>query len=128
MALETTTDVEQLKSVPDGDGNAEPPANAAEQRLIRDRLGNWDGLMGFNYQTTSTDVEQMDSKPVPNGVTVAVQAPESNAQKVYIGSESAQPIAVQPGGTANLQVSDTGAIYVSALTEGDELGVLYEDG
>jgi hypothetical protein len=98
------------------------------QVAIRDAIGNQPTLGAFNYATSSTDPEQLDSHAVEDGVSVLLQAPGSNGSKVYVGNESTQPIEVQPGGSVTVQVTDTSAIWVKATTSGDQLGVLYEDG
>jgi len=128
VSLQTTTDVEQLSLVLDDEGNNRSPANLTVQKEILAALDNQPSLGAFEHTTTGTTAEQMPSNAVPDGVSVLLQAPESNAATVYVGNGGAQPIEVQPSGTVTVDVSDTSAVYVRANSGGDGLGVLFEDG
>ena len=128
MSLNTTTDVEQLSLVLDDSGNQRSPSNLSVQKEILAALDNQTSLGAFEHSTSGTTAEQLPSNAVPDGVSVLLQAPESNAATVYVGNSGSQPIEVQPSGTVTLDVSDTSAVWVRANDEGDGLGVLYEDG
>jgi len=128
VTLDTNSKVEQIKRVIDSAGEIVAPATEQLQEAIRDALGNQPGLTAFEYTTGGTDPEQLDENAVPDGVTVLLQARDVNEGKVYVGSDSSQPIEVQPAGTVAVDVTDTSHIWVRALNAGDTLGVLYEDG
>jgi len=128
VTLDTNAKVEQIKRVIDSAGAVVAPATEQLQQQMRDALGNQDGLTAFDYATSGTDAEQLPSNAVPDGVSVLLQAPESNAAMVYVGSSGEQPIEMQPSGTVTVDVSDTSAVYVRANSGGDGLGVLFEDG
>lgn len=128
MTIYSNAKVEEIKRVIDSAGSLVAPATEQLQMAIRDRLGNHAGLTAFEWTTESTNAEQLPENAVPDGVTVLLQAPDTNAQTVYVGSDSAQPIQMQPAGTVAVDVTDTSHVYVRALSAGDTVGVLYEDG
>lgn len=127
MALETETEVEQINTVTDDNGNYQSPANERHQKATRDALGNQPGIGAFEHTTGSTTAEQLAANPVPDGVEVLVQAQNGNTDPVKVGNSAAQPVTVTPGDAVSLAVEDTSAIYVRALTSGDAVAVLYEE-
>ncbi len=135
MSLDTTTDVEQLSLVLDDEGNRRSPANLTVQKetlaALNDylpALDNQPSLGAFQHVTSGTGPEKLPANGVPDGVSVLLQAPGSNAGKLYVGNSDSQPIEIQPSGTVTVDVSNTSAITVKATTAGDSVGVLYEDG
>jgi len=128
MVIETTADVDSIKKVFDRENNPVAPSTEQLQQLLLDAVGNPDGLSAFEYSTSGTDAEALDSYAVPDGVEVLLYAPDSNGGWVYVGDDGTQPVPIKPGGTLTLGVGDTGAIYVQTPTAGDTVGVLYEDG
>ncbi|MEA5388335.1 hypothetical protein VB779_15685 [Haloarculaceae archaeon H-GB11] len=129
MTIETNAKVERLATVQDSNGDDDYPANEARQMEIRDSVGNHDGLTAEEYSTGSTNPEALPSHSVPNGVTVLVTYLSSNGSDVFVGDDTAQPIALtQTGDTATFEVTDTAAIYVKTQTAGDGVGIVFEGG
>lgn len=128
MPLNTDTDVESIQSVKDQNGNSQPPANEAEQQKMSAALGNQPGVGAFSYSTDGTTAESLPSNPVPDGVTVLVQADPSNTDPIKVGDADEQPITIKPTQGVRLAVDDTSNIHVRALTTGDSVGVLFEEG
>lgn len=120
MTLYSNSEVEEMKKVQDKDGNSVPPANA-------NQLGNFSGLEQFVYSTSTTSAEALDSKTVPEGVTVLVEYNEGNAGTVYVGDSTTQasPLAAVGDGRA-FRVNDTSTIYVQTPTSGDGVVVSFE--
>jgi len=54
---------------------------------------------------------------------VIIQAPEANAANLYIGTKSAQPGFIKPGGSATIQADSMKNTYVVGTT-GDDVIVL----
>lgn len=128
MALDTSTDVEEMRAVQNAAGEIDRPANESEQRATNDRLGNWDGLEAFWYETDTEDAEPLDSESVPEGVTVLVTYDEANDGNVYVGNEDAQPaVLTRVTDTFTARVRDTSEIYVRTPSAGDRVGVLFEE-
>jgi len=128
MALETDTDVTELRQVQDEQGNAVPPSGRDVQKDIRDQAGNFAGVAGFQYNTGGTDAEQLQSASVPEGVPVLIWALPGNSGRVNVGGPGGQPIPLPPDGTISLRVDNTDALYIQTPTAGDGVGVLFEDG
>lgn len=122
MAVETTTDVDEMTAVQTAEGDAAPPANADEQAQIRDSLGNFEsGIDG----TVSDDgsVTSLPSHPIPDGVKVVVQAQFTNDRRVSVGLTDAPVIELPAGSSVSYRVDDLSQIRVEAQTAGD--GVAY---
>jgi hypothetical protein len=129
MVIESTADIEEIRSVQDSQGNDASPANQAQQERIAEPLENEDGLTAFEYATSGTTAEQLPSNAVPEGVAVAVAYQSGNSDIVYVGGSAAQTIPMSTIGSAiSLCVSNTDQIYVQTLTAGDSVGVLFEGG
>jgi hypothetical protein len=135
MSLETATDVEQIETVKDEQGNRKAPANAAEQQAMQSEqqkttaaLGNQPGVGAFSYSTNGTDAEALPSNPVPDGVTVLVQADPSNTDPIKVGDADEQPLTIKGTQGLKFAVEDTSAIHIRALTAGDSVGVAFEEG
>ncbi|MDG5778205.1 hypothetical protein VB773_01415 [Haloarculaceae archaeon H-GB2-1] len=129
MTIETNSKVERLNTVQDSNGNDDYPANEGRQKEIRDSVGNHDGLTAEEVTTGSTNPEQLPSHSVPDGVTVLVTYLPGNGSDVFVGDDTAQPIALtQTGDTATFEVTDTASIYVKSQTAGDGVGLVFEGG
>lgn len=127
MALDSNTDVEQIKTVQDGNEEQVPPANASEQAKTNDRLGNFDTLDSMAYSTSGTTAEALESKPVPEGVTPLVVADTGNADTVWVGTGTHQPVPLASAKDSfGADVNDTSEIYVRTTTAGDTVYVLWE--
>lgn len=127
MGIETNTEVDTLQDVADGEGGKAPAANKNEQEKTNDRLGNQPSIEAFWHATDSTDPEAIESRSVPQGVTVLVTADEANSGPCYVGNENAQPVKLEtPKDVFTTQVEDTSAIYVRTPTAGDRVGVTFE--
>lgn len=128
MPVETETDVEQLTSVEDGNGDRAPPANENQQERIAESLENQDGLTQIEFTTDGTDAEQLPSRDVPKGVETLVEWRETNSGNVYVGDATTQKAALtQVGDGRTFRVTDTSAIYVRTPTAGDGVVVTFED-
>lgn len=128
MSLDTNTDVEEIRSVQDEQGNTQAAANEAEQKQMNAALGNQPSVGAFSYSTSSTSAEQLPSNTVPDGVEVVVQADPSNTDPIKVGNADVQPATIKGTEAVTLAVEDTSAIYVRAQTSGDSVGVIFEEG
>ena len=129
MSLLTSGKIEKLRGVIDRAGDLRPPAHADLQEAIRDRLGNHDGLTQFVYTTGSTNAEALDSKSVPEGVTVLVEYKQGNSGTVYVGNDTTQESPLTATGQSlQFGVTDTSTIHVRTPTSGDGVVVTFEDG
>lgn len=126
MALDTETEVEQIRTVRDEQGNIEAPANEKQQKETNAALGNQPGLSAFSYETGTTSAEPLPSNAVPDGVEVVVQADPGNTDPVKVGDADAQPVTIKGTSGVQLAVENTDAIHVRALTAGDSVAVLFE--
>lgn len=127
MALETETEVEQITTVLDEQGNPESPANEKQQQRVAEAAENKPAIGGFVHTTSSTDAEQLPAHDVPHGVDVVVQTRAANADNIYIGNSEVQPLEVGPNSGATFRVTDTSALYVRAASAGDVVGVIFEE-
>jgi hypothetical protein len=127
MSLETETEVREIQTVQDDQGDSQFPANQQRQKEIRDAVGNFAGLDGFVHTTGGTTEEQLQSVAVPDGATVLVSYKIGNADTVLVGPQGVAeyPLA-GPGDAWETEVTDTSEIYVRALSAGDEVAVMFE--
>lgn len=118
MAVETTTDVDEMTRVQTAEGDAAPPANADEQAQIRDSLGNFesgiDGAVSDDGSVTS-----LPPQAIPDGVKVVVQARFDNESRVAVGLTDSPVVELPTGGSVRYRVADLSQIRVRALTPGD---------
>jgi len=129
MPLLTSGQIEKLRGVVDREGEFRPPANADEQAATNDRLGNHDSLSQFVYETSGTGAEALDSKSIPEGVTVLVEYKQGNSGTVYVGdSETQESPLTAVGQSLEFGVIDTSIIHVRTPTAGDGVVVTFEGG
>jgi hypothetical protein len=127
MALDTTTDVDQISSVVDEQGNSQSPANESEQQKANERLGNRDTLKADAHSTDGTSAEPLPQHKVPEGVTPLVVAHTGNADTVFVGDSNHQPVPLASAKDSfSSPVRDTSEIYVRTPTAGDTVYVLWE--
>lgn len=120
MSLETDTDVRELATVQDEQGNSKPPVNLRA-------IGNRDTLTGFTYSTSSTNDEALDSYSVPHGSTVLVVPDPGNAGTVYVGPDGVTLVPLADAGDSfGADVLDTSEISVRTPNSGDTVGVMWE--
>jgi len=128
MSLETETEVQELRTVQDEQGNSVPPATESEQQKTNDRLGNRDTLSGFTYSTNTTNEEMLTSNTIPEGVTVLVHPLPGNADTVMIGPAGVATYPLASGADVyTVDVRDTDQIAVEAVNAGDGVAVHYEE-
>jgi hypothetical protein len=129
MPVDTKTEVEEIQNVQDQNGDKQAPTNEQRQKEIENSLGNHDGLTAEEYTTGSTDPEALPSHSVPDGVTVLVTYKPGNGSDVYVGDDSAQPVALtQVGQGVGFDVTDTADIYIQTVNAGDGVGLIFEGG
>lgn len=128
MALETETEVGELRRVQNESGDKVPPANEITQRQMRDALGNHEGVTAVEVVPDDDTATSLPSHSVPEGVSVLVMALASNDadSRVYVGDDSAQPVPLKPEAPLTLDVQNTDAITIRAPTAGDGVAVLFE--
>lgn len=120
MTLDTNSNVEEVKKVQGPNGERKSPANA-------EQLGNFDRVEQFVHTTSTTSAESLDSKSVPEGVTVLVEYREANAGTVYIGDSTTQESPLTAVGDArSFRVKDTSSIHVRTPSSGDGVVVSLE--
>ncbi|MUW13922.1 hypothetical protein GJ633_04040 [Halorubrum sp. CBA1125] len=135
MAVETTTDVEELAQVTDENGDNAPPANATKQQQLIDEqsqtaetLGNRSGVTAELVQPADDTPGALPSHSVPDGVEVLVQGYEGNDGVAYVGDADSQPVALRPSQGINLPVSDTSDIVIRCPTADDAVAMLFVGG
>ncbi|WP_418283911.1 hypothetical protein [Halorubrum sp. DTA46] len=127
MALDTNTEVEQIRKVQNEQGEQVSPATEQQQMEIADSVGNHDDLTQFVHETSGTTAEPLPSHAVPDGVTVLVEWKETNSGNVYIGDDTTQHSALTQVGDGRLfPVTDTSTIHVRTPTAGDAVVVMFE--
>jgi hypothetical protein len=118
MALDTTTEVEELRVFTDAEGNRVPSAQVS---------GNFPALEGLQYQTAGTTAEALPARDVPHGATVLVTYNVANADTVFVGAEGAVGFPLAAGGdTFRADVLNLEEIHVRALSAGDSVYVMWE--
>lgn len=127
MTLDTTAEVDKIQAVRDRNGDARPAADADNQQVTNDRLGNQDGLTQFVHATGGTAAEQLPANAVPHGVEVLVEYGTGNAGNVYVGGATTQESPLTGVGQGlSFSVSDTSAIYIRTPNIGDAVVVTFE--
>jgi hypothetical protein len=127
MALDTATEVEQLKRVQDSEGVVTAPANEDLQQAIRDRLSNADGIFADAVDpTTDAAGEDLPSNSVKDGCEVAIVADPNNAGPIYFGPQGGVVVPLPAGGATTQRVKDTNSIRVRASQAGDTVYVVGE--
>jgi hypothetical protein len=124
MSLETTTDVDQLATVEDSDGNRQRPANEEQQRRQAEAMENATAGFADKFQP-STGGESCPSHSVADGKPAVVRADPDNAGIIYVGFGSATfPLA--KGDALEFQITDTDLVTAMAGTDGDVLHLIGE--
>lgn len=118
MAVETTTDVDEMTAVQTGEGEAAPPANANEQAQIRDSLGNFESGIDGTVSDDGT-VTSLPPQSIPDGVEVLIQADYANADRVAVGLTDTPAVELRPGQSMTYRVADLSQIRVEATSSGD---------
>jgi len=119
MALDTTTEVEELRVFTDADGNRVPSAQTS---------GNLPVLEGIEYQTNGTSAETLPARDIPHGATVMVTFNVTNTDTVFVGPSGAVGFPLQAGGdTFTAEILNLEQIEVRALSAGDSVYVMWED-
>lgn len=77
--------------------------------------------------TTATPLSTLLEKFPRHTGYVGLQAPEANAQAVFVGDKTEQPIELRPGHSGNLGTVSWQEVYVLG-TSGDFLTVVLFDG
>lgn len=127
MALETETDVEEVRRVQDENGSTQAPANEKRQKEISESVTNADTVEQFVHSTDGDTPEALPSHAVPDGISVLVEWAEGNSGNVYVGgSETQQAPLTQVGDGRIFPVTDTSAIHVRTPTAGDAVVVTFE--
>jgi len=127
MALETETEVGELRRVQDGDGNKVPPANEQVQREIRNQGANHDDVIDEQFAVDEAGVaESLPDQPVPDGVSVAITYDPSNNGVVFVGDGSPSFPLTDVGQGVEMRVSNLNALSVEAPNAGDGVRYLVE--
>jgi hypothetical protein len=93
--------------------------------VVRDETNT--ALNSFQYTTSSTSAEQVDSNSVPNAATVTVQADPANSSDINVGGSTNQAIVLSAGDSVgDINVDNTDTIHVNAGTSGDSVNILFE--
>lgn len=127
MGLETATEVEQITSVQDDNGDVQKPANEAHQQAIEAAVGNPDGATIETYTTSGTTAEQLPDLAIPDGVTAVIVYLPSNSGDVFVGDESEQfaPL-TDAGHVFTWEGSSTAPLYIRTNSAGDGVGIIFE--
>lgn len=108
-----------ISNIEDGNGNVISPATS-------DAQGNWPSGYDNTVAPSDTTVTALSAGPVPDGVTVAVQAGVNNSDPVAVGVSSSPAIQLSPGGVYSANVQDRSQIRVQLTTNGDVVNVSHE--
>jgi len=125
MAVETSTDVDQMTAVQTSEGDAAPPANADEQAQIRDSLGNFESGIDGTVSDDGT-VTSLPAQSIPDGVEVVVQARFTNDRRVSVGLTDTPVVELPAGSSVSYRVADLSQIRVQAQTSGDGIAFTAE--
>ena len=129
MGLETSTEVEQVTTVQDAQGDTQRPSNEARQKAIEAAVGNPDGGTIETYTTSGTTAEQLPDLSIPNGVTALIVYLPGNSGDVFIGGESDQfALLTDPGHVFEWEGSSTAPLYIRTNSSGDGVGIIFEGG
>lgn len=126
MGLETNTDVDDIDGVQDRNGDVRPAANADKQDRVIQAVENQDSLSAGSYSTSSTNVEQLPSQSIPDGVEVAIQAKNGNTGAVFVGTSNETPIRLSPNSNVSLAVTDLSLVHIQTPNSGDGIGYIFE--
>lgn len=126
MALETDTEVENIKTVQDSQGNTQAPANEVEQKKAVAAATNEPGVTADSYTTGGTTAESLPAHAVPDGIAVLVRAMDGNAGDVNLGDSGSQTIPLAPGDAIPLAVQDTSNVYIQTPNSGDGVAMIFE--
>lgn len=123
----------RVVEIVDQDDSVAAPASDERLELVRALLAsieaaqvNEDALTAFSYSTSGTTAESLPSNAVPDGVSVVVQAQVDNSKRINVGNGTNQSIALDPGQSVSLAVTDTDLIGLQTPSTGDGVNVLYE--
>lgn len=125
MAVETTTDVEELTAVQDSEGNRTAPATETQQQEIVAALSNGAEIQADRVEPADATAEQLPDVAVPDGSTVLFQGHHDNSGPIYIGNEESQPVALLPDQSAAVPVANLSTLWVRAPSDGDAVGYLF---
>jgi len=125
MAVETSTDVDQMTAVQTSEGDAAPPANADEQAQIRDSLGNFESGIDGTVSDDGT-VTSLPAQSIPDGVEVVVQARFTNDRRVSVGLTDTPVVELPAGSSVRYRVADLSQIRIQAQTAGDGIAFTAE--
>lgn len=115
MSLETETNVDEIDSVRDKDGNTVPAASTTGQ-------GDYSGVYTED-KTVGTTAEALTSQAVPVGADVVVLAHPENGDRGFVGGANGDGVVIplDAGQSANFAVDNMDAIQV----KGDAAGVRF---
>lgn len=127
MALETNTEVGEIESVKDRNGDVRPPANADEQEITNEKLGNADSVFSDKLDP-STGGESLPSHSVKEGQEVLLMADPANGGIIYVGEPGSASVPLTGGNGLTLQVSNTDVLEAQASETGQTLHIIAEGG
>ena len=127
MALETETEVGELRRVQDGNGDKVPPANEVVQRAIRDQGSNHPTVIDEQHTVNEAGVaESLPDQPIPDGVEVAITYDPSNSGVVYVGGGDPSVPLTDVGQGVEMRVENLNALSIRAPNVGDGVRYLVE--
>lgn len=118
----------RVSEVEDKDGNLAAPASDERLEVVEQATINEDDVGAGEHTTDGTDAERLPVWQPGAGVPIMVQAKPGNGGTVYLGSDSIQPIALDPGEflPRGLQVKDLSSVFIRTPTAGDGINFLVE--
>lgn len=123
MPQEQFGEVEQVR---DRNDQRASPASDEELAAANASLGNWPSIAAFDTTDDGTG-STLPANAVPDGVTVAVQAKNGNADLILVGpAGGSHVVELKAGSSTNYNVEDTSAIGFTAATAGDGVNVTFE--